>query len=52
MPFISRDLPVVRRDRIAVKRKGDICELAPTDEPFEHPHHPYTRELLTLMPRL
>jgi len=52
--FISHDLPVVRQmcDRIAVMRQGQICEVAATQDLFDKPRHPYTRELLTLMPRL
>lgn len=47
--FISHDLEVVRHisDRIAVMYAGTICEIAETDEIFEHPAHPYTRALLS-----
>jgi oligopeptide transport system ATP-binding protein len=46
--FIAHDLSVVRfiTDRIAVINKGDIVELAETEELFEHPLHPYTKALL------
>jgi peptide/nickel transport system ATP-binding protein len=52
--FISHDLPVVRQmcDRVAVMKKGELCELAATDELFNRPRHPYTTELLRLMPRI
>lgn len=46
--FISHDLEVVRHisDRIAVMYAGTICEVAETDQLFDHPSHPYTRALL------
>ena len=52
--FISHDLPVVRQmcDRIAVLKNGELCEIAPTEELFVKPNHSYTKELLTLMPKI
>ena len=46
--FISHNLKVVRKisQRIAVMYKGKIVELAPTEEIFNNPIHPYTKELL------
>lgn len=46
--FISHDLSVVRHisDRIAVFKAGKIVENRPTDELFEDPIHPYTKDLL------
>ncbi len=54
MLFISHDLPVVRQmcDRVGVMRNGRLCEVAATDDLFERPQHPYTKELLSLMPKL
>ena len=54
MLFISHDLPVVRQicDRIAVMKDGKICEIAENDALFNDPQHPYTRQLLDLMPRM
>jgi peptide/nickel transport system ATP-binding protein len=51
--FISHDLAVVRQmcDRVAVMRGGKIVELRAADALFETPKHPYTRELLNLVPR-
>jgi len=52
--FISHDLALVRRmcHRIAVMYLGRIVELADNATLFEHPHHPYTRALLSAMPTL
>jgi len=52
--FISHDLPVVRQmcDRIAVLKNGKLCEVSMTEELFKNPNHEYTKELLTLMPKI
>ena len=54
MLFISHDLPVIRQmcDRVAVMQNGKICEIAQTDELFDHPEHEYSKHLLGLMPRM
>ncbi|WP_417687225.1 ABC transporter ATP-binding protein [Roseibium sp.] len=54
MLFISHDLAVIRQmcNRIAVMRNGELCEVADCDQLFENPQHPYTRELLSLMPSM
>lgn len=54
MLFISHDLPVVRQmcDRVGVMKDGELVEVAETETLFADPQHPYTQELLSLMPRL
>lgn len=51
--FIAHDLSVVKYfcDTIAVMYFGDMVELAPSDELFKHPLHPYTKSLLSAIPR-
>ena len=52
MLLITHNLAVVREvaDRVAVMYAGEIVELAPTEELFERPRHPYTQGLMRSMP--
>ena len=54
MLFISHDLPVIRQmcNRIVVLKNGSVCETKETEKLFNNPEHPYTQELIRLMPKI
>ena len=52
--LITHDLGVVAQiaDRVAVMYAGQVVEVAPVDELFNNPKHPYTRSLLNSIPQM
>ncbi len=51
--FITHDLGVIRElcDRVVIMYCGQIVEIAPVEELFTNPSHPYTVGLLSTLPK-
>jgi peptide/nickel transport system ATP-binding protein len=51
--FISHDISVIRYfcDRVAVMYQGEVVEQGETQQVCEDPQHPYTKALLSAVPR-
>ena len=51
--FISHDLAVVKyiSDQVMVMNQGEIIEIADSDEIYRHPQQPYTKKLLSAIPK-
>jgi len=51
--FISHDLSVVKyiADQVMVMHQGQVVEIGNSDDIYRHPSHPYTRTLLSAIPR-
>jgi peptide/nickel transport system ATP-binding protein len=52
--FVTHDMSVVSHysDRLAVMYAGEVVELGPTREVFDHPEHPYSQGLMEAFPSL
>jgi oligopeptide/dipeptide ABC transporter ATP-binding protein len=54
MTLITHDLGVIAElaDRVMVLYAGTVAEVAPVDDFFDHPEHPYSRALLASTPTM
>ncbi|MGL5226250.1 MAG: dipeptide ABC transporter ATP-binding protein [Aeromonas sp.] len=51
--LVTHDMGVVSNvtDKVAVMYRGDLVEFGCTKQVLGHPHHPYTRSLISAVPR-
>ncbi|GAB6264413.1 ABC transporter ATP-binding protein [Photobacterium sp. CCB-ST2H9] len=51
--LVTHDMGVVSNvtDRVAVMYRGDLVEIGPTAQVLGHPNHPYTKSLISAVPR-
>ncbi|UIP27995.1 ABC transporter ATP-binding protein [Photobacterium sp. TLY01] len=51
--LVTHDMGVVSNvtDRVAVMYRGDLVEIGPTEQVLGHPNHPYTKSLISAVPR-
>jgi len=52
--MITHDMGIIAKmtTRVVVLYAGKVCEIAKTEDLYEHPKHPYTALLLAAVPRL
>jgi oligopeptide/dipeptide ABC transporter ATP-binding protein len=52
--MITHDMGIIAKmtTRVVVMYAGNVCEIAKTEDLYDHPRHPYTASLLAAVPRL
>jgi peptide/nickel transport system ATP-binding protein len=52
--MITHDMGIIAKmtSRVVVMYAGYVCEIAKTEDLYDHPRHPYTASLLAAVPRL
>jgi oligopeptide/dipeptide ABC transporter ATP-binding protein len=52
--MITHDMGIIAKmtTRVVVLYAGNVCEIAKTEDLYDHPKHPYTASLLAAVPRL
>jgi oligopeptide/dipeptide ABC transporter ATP-binding protein len=52
--MITHDMGIIAKmaTRVVVLYAGNVCEIANTEDLYDHPRHPYTASLLAAVPRL